>query len=581
MKQKVIFKRLQDIPPISISMGTMLWNKTGTWRYLKPRYVTKTPPCNEACPAGNDIEGFMVLVREGKFREAWELIKEENPFPGICGRVCFHPCESSCNRREYDEALSIHAIERFLADSQLEKRIEKPTPKVKHKEKVAIIGSGPAGLTCAYHLARMGYSTTVFEAHSSPGGILRTGIPEYRLPRSILDHEISDIESWGVEIRTNTSIGRDIPFRDLKTFQAVFIATGAHHSRNLDIAHEEVGGILSGLDLLKQIRMGERHSLGEKMIVIGGGNVAIDVARSALRLGVHTVEVYYRRSREEMPAIPGEVEEALLEGVKIHFLTSPIKVIKEGEKAIGIECVKMTLGEPDESGRRRPFPIEGSNFQVYGETIILAIGEIPDPSFLPQEVRVQDGLVQTDETGLVHAKGIFAGGDVSNPSHTVVEAIGAGKRAALAIHEYLRGRWLKEKFPMIRVGEKGTISLRKYFHPPEGEANPPVVPFKEINTDYFEHLPRISNPSLSIEERRETFKEVYAGLDRKMAQEETSRCFNCGICNGCDNCFVYCPDMAIKREKDHYEIDYDYCKGCGICFEECPRSAILLEGEGR
>jgi 2-oxoacid:acceptor oxidoreductase delta subunit (pyruvate/2-ketoisovalerate family) len=317
------------------------------------------------------------------------------------------------------------------------------------------------------------------------------------------------------------------------------------------------------------------------MIVIGGGNVAIDVARSALRLGVHTVEVYYRRSREEMPAIPGEVEEALLEGVKIHFLTSPIKVIKEGEKAIGIECVKMTLGEPDESGRRRPFPIEGSNFQVYGETIILAIGEIPDPSFLPQEVRVQDGLVQTDETGLVHAKGIFAGGDVSNPSHTVVEAIGTGKRAALAIHEYLRGRWLKEKFPMIRVGEKGTISLRKYFHPPEGEANPPVVPFKEINTDYFEHLPRISNPSLSIEERRGTFKEVYAGLDRKMAQEETSRCFNCGICNGCDNCFVYCPDMAIKREKDHYEIDYDYCKGCGICFEECPRSAILLEGEGR
>lgn len=525
----------------------------------------------------------MVLAREGKFQEAWELIKEENPFPGVCGRVCFHPYEPSCNRREYDGALSIHAIERFLADSQFNTKREKYHTRSQRKDRVAIIGSGPAGLTCGYHLARMGYRVTVFEAHSSPGGILRMGIPEYRLPGSVLDYEISEIESWGVEIKTNTCIGKDmdIPFEDLNTFQAIFIATGAHKSRSLDIAGEHHEGILSGLDILKRIRMGERPLLGEKIIVIGGGNVAIDVARSALRLGVANVKIYYRRSREEMPAIPGEVDEAILEGVKIYFLASPIKVIRRGEKTVGLEFVKMSLGEPDGAGRRRPVPIEGSTFKVYGDAIISAIGEVPDLFFLPQEVPIQDGLVLTDEMDLVHAKGFFAGGDVSSPSHTVVGAIGSGKRAALAIHEYLQGGWSKEKFRMIHVGTKGTISLRKYFHPPKGEVNPPVVPFKEINSDYFEHRPQISNPSLPIEERRGIFKEVYAGLSKEMAEEEATRCFNCGVCNGCDNCFVYCPDMAVKREKDRYEIDYDYCKGCGICFEECPRSAILLEEEGR
>lgn len=219
MKPKVTFKHLHDIPPISISLGTMLWHKTGSWRYLRPRYVTKTSPCNEACPAGNDIEGFMVLTREGKFREAWELIKEENPFPGICGRVCFHPCEFSCNRKEYDEALSIHEIERFLADSQFHTKRVHHAPKRRRKENIAVIGSGPAGLTCAYHLARMGYGVTVFEADSAPGGVLRYGIPEYRLPLSVLDREIVDIQSWGVEIRTDTRIGRDLPCETSSPFK--------------------------------------------------------------------------------------------------------------------------------------------------------------------------------------------------------------------------------------------------------------------------------------------------------------------------------------------------------------------------
>jgi 2-oxoacid:acceptor oxidoreductase delta subunit (pyruvate/2-ketoisovalerate family) len=579
-KEKVTFKRLQEIPPISISMGTMLWNKTGTWRYLKPRYINKTPPCNEACPAGNDIEGFMVLTREGKFREAWELIKEENPFPGVCGRVCFHPCESSCNRKEYDDALSIHGIERFLADSQTERKQERQLPKVKKKEKVAVIGSGPAGLTCAYHLARMGYGVTVFESHSSPGGILRTGIPEYRLPPVILDQEISDIQARGVEIKTNCRIGKDIPFGDLKTFQAIFVATGAHRSRALKLEGEDLKGVFSGLDLLKRVRMGERPVLGGKAVVIGGGNVAIDVSRSALRLGAKSVEIYYRRSKEEMPAIPEEVEEALREGVRIHFLASPIRILGKGGKAVGAECVKMALGEPDETGRKRPVSIEGSGFKVEADAILSAIGEDPDLSFLPQEVPIDHGLIQADGMGFVHVKGIFAGGDASNSVHTVAGAIGSGKKAAVAIHEYLQGGWLKDKVDRIQVGGKGTVSLRKYFHPPKGEANPPVLSFKEINTAYFEHQRRISNSSLPVGERG-GFQEIFFGLSDEMAQQEATRCFNCGVCNGCDNCWVYCPDVAVKREKGQYEIDYDYCKGCGICFEECPRGVILLEEEGR
>ena len=579
-KEKITFRGLKEIPPISISMGTMLWNKTGTWRYLKPRYVNKTPPCNEACPAGNDIEGFMVLTREGKSREAWELIKEENPFPGVCGRVCFHPCESSCNRREYDEALSIHGIERFIADSQMERKQGRPSPKVKKKEKVAVIGSGPAGLTCAYHLARMGYGVTVFESHSFPGGILRTGIPEYRLPRPILDQEISDIQACGVEIKTNCCIGRDIPFGDLKSFQAVFIATGAHRGKALNMEGENLKGIFSGLDLLKRIRTGERPLLGEKAMVMGGGNVAIDVSRSALRLGVKNVEIYYRRSREEMPAISEEVEEALREGVKIHFLTSPIRILGKEGKVVGAECVKMVLGEPDETGRKRPVSIEGSGFKVGADAIIAAIGEDPDLSFLPQEVPIDRGLIQADGMGFVHVKGIFAGGDVANPIHTVAGAIGSGKKAAVAIHEYLQGGWLKEKIGMIQAGTKGTISMKKYLDPPKGEANPPVLSFTEVNTAYFEHQPRISNASLPVGERRD-FQEIFFGLADEMAQREATRCFNCGVCNACDNCWVYCPDVAVRREKDRYEIDYDYCKGCGICFEECPRGAILLEEEGR
>jgi 2-oxoacid:acceptor oxidoreductase delta subunit (pyruvate/2-ketoisovalerate family) len=579
--QKVTFKRLQDIPPVAISLGTLLWNKTGTWRYLKPKYVVKTPPCNEACPAGNDIEGFMVLVKEGKLDEAWELIREENPFPGVCGRVCFHPCESSCNRREYDEALSIQAIERRIADAHLKSKREKRHPKVKRKERVAIIGSGPSGLTCAYHLARMGYGVTIFESQSSPGGILRVGIPEYRLPRAVLDREIADIESWGVHIKTNTRIGKDISFDDLHQYQAIFIAVGAHRSRRLHIEGEDLEGVLSGLEFLRRIHGGERVSLGEKTVIIGGGNVAVDVARSAWRMGVGEIQMVCLESREGMPASPEEIAETEVEGIQILPSAMPLRITSDGRRVKKVEFIKANLGEPKSDGSLNPIPIPGTEFPLEADSVITAIGEVPDLSFLPQEVPIKSGLIEADEMGFVDVKGIFAGGDTVNPVHTVTGAIGSGKKTALAIHEYLRGEWSREKLRTIQVGGKGTISLKKYFHPVEGEANPPVVHFQDLHTDTFDHQPRIFVPRTSIDERRGGFKEVHPGMKGEEALEEARRCFNCGVCNGCDHCWVYCPDMAVKRKKGLYEIDYDYCKGCGICFEECPRGAIVLEEEGR
>ncbi len=579
-KEKITFKRLKDIPPLSISMGTMLWNKTGTWRYLKPVYSSKTPPCNEACPAGNDIEAMMVLVKEGKFREAWKLIKEENPFPGVCGRVCFHPCESSCNRKQYDEALAIQAIERFVADLSFKIYQEKSVGHLKRKEKVAIIGSGPAGLTCAYHLARMGYSVTVFESYSSPGGILRIGIPEYRLPRFVLDREISEIESLGVEIRTNSQIGKDISFDDLKTFQAIFIAVGSHQSKSLGIEGERLEGVMSGLEFLRRVKEKEKIPIGRRVVVIGGGNVAVDVSRSAWRLGAK-VQMVCLESKEEMPAFAEEISETEAEGIEIIPSAMPIRITRDRGRSKKIDFVKVKLAEPKPDGSLNPIPIPKTQFTLKADYVVTAIGEVPNLSFLPQEILIEKGLIKADEMGFVHPKGYFAGGDVVNPQHTVAGAIGSGKRAALAIHEYFQGGLLKGKIRMVWVGEKGTISLKKYFHPPEGETNPPVIYFPEINLDYFEHQDRVKIKKIPVENRRGGFKEVSSTVDREEALKEAGRCFNCGVCNGCDNCWVYCPDLAVKKKDDHYEIDYDYCKGCGICFEECPRSAIILMEDRR
>ena len=399
--------------------------------------------CYKRCPQGLNLPEIFLLTRNiaaergyiSKFNEALETIGREIPFPGVCGLVCFG---------KVDDPTAIKTLERYVADYELKKKKEKaiPTPK-KRRKKIAVIGSGPAGLTAAYELARKGYPVTVFESLPEPGGMLRAGIPEFRLTRKVLDTEIERIKGLGVEIRTNVTVGKDLTIDGLLKdgYKAVFIATGAQKSRKLRIEGEKLKGVIPALDLLKEVNMGKKVKLGDKVAVIGGGNVAIDAARAVLRLGAKEVTILYRRSREEMPANPWEVRHGEKEGVKIQFLVAPKKILGKDGRLVAIECIRMELGEPDESGRRRPIPIENSEFTIQLDTMILAIGESPDPSLLPKGIEVtRQKTITVDPITLeTSLPGIFAGGDVVSGPATVIEAIVAGRRVASSIDDYLTG----------------------------------------------------------------------------------------------------------------------------------------------
>ena len=581
MAKQLTFKGASDMPTISISLGNMDWNKTGAWRAQRPFYEDKTPPCSAACPAGNDIVGFIQKITKGDFEGAWNLIKEENPFPGICGRVCFHPCESKCNRGEYDEPIAIHALERLVSDfaSNLNKKIEK-VPGVR-KEKIAIIGSGPAGMSCAYHLTKLRYDVIVFESSSLAGGMLRSGIPSYRLAKDVLDREISNIEALGLEIRTGIAFGENLKLEDLRDYQSIFIATGAHRSRGLHIPGEKGKNVLSGLDLLNKINSRRKATLGDRVAIIGGGNTAIDVARSVIRMGKKAT-ILYRRSKEEMPAFGDEIVEAMEEGVKIKYLVNPIR-IQQKDSMKRLECLRMELGEKDESGRRRPVPISNSNFFIEADSAIIAAGEEVEVSFLPNGMERREGIVLTRSDGSTGIKGIFAGGDLTSNQRTVAHAIGSGKKAAMAIDCYLGGKDTEEAIRQILIGEGPSISISRYLHPEERPMNPHIVTFEELNTDYFEPSKRHRESKGLIKKRIKGFEEVASTLTERIAFEEAERCFSCGTCNECENCYVFCPDASIIKTEEvfSHQVDYDFCKGCGICFSECPRGAISLKEEAR
>jgi 2-oxoacid:acceptor oxidoreductase delta subunit (pyruvate/2-ketoisovalerate family) len=581
MSDPIHFKGASEMPMISISFGHMDWNKTGAWRAQRPFYEDKTPPCSAACPVGNDIVGFIQKTTQGDFEGAWNLIKEENPFPGICGRVCFHPCESKCNRGDYDEAIAIHALERFVSDfaSSLNKKIQK-TPGVR-KGKIAVIGSGPAGMSCAYHMASLDYDVTVFESSSLPGGMLREGIPSYRLPKDVLDREISDIQALGAEIRTGIPFGENLKLDGLKDYQAIFIATGAHRSRGLHIPGEKGKSVFSGLDLLKKINLSRKVKLGDKIAVIGGGNTAIDMARSVIRMGKKAT-ILYRRSKEEMSAFEDEIVDAIEEGVKIRYLVNPIH-IQQKDSIKRLECQRMELGEKDESGRRRPVPISNSNFFFEAESVIIAAGEEIEVSFLPRGLEKKEGIVLTQRDGSTGIKGIFAGGDLTSNQRTVAHAIGSGKKAALAMDCYLKGKDSEEALRQILIGDGPSLSIFRYLHPQERVMNSHVVTFDELNMDYFEPSRRQRQSKGLVKKRIKGFGEVTCGFTEGSALEEAERCFGCGTCNGCENCYVFCPDASIIKTEEvlSRQVDYDFCKGCGICFSECPRGAISLKEEAR
>jgi 2-oxoacid:acceptor oxidoreductase delta subunit (pyruvate/2-ketoisovalerate family) len=581
MSKLLHFKGASEMPMISVSFGNMEWNKTGAWRAQRPFYEDKTAPCSAACPVGNDIVAFIQKTTEGDFEGAWNLIKEENPFPGICGRVCFHPCESKCNRGAFDEPIAIHALERFVSDfaSTLNRKRER-VPGAR-KGKVAIIGSGPAGMSCAYHLAKLHYEITVFESSSSAGGMLRMGIPSYRLPKDVLDRELSEIQALGVQIRTGIPFGENLRLDDLKDCQATFIATGAHRGRGLNISGEKGKSVFGGLDLLRKINLGKKVNLGDKVAIIGGGNTAIDVARSVIRLGKKAT-ILYRRSKEEMPAFEDEMMEAVDEGVKIRYLVNPIR-IQQKDTMKRLECLRMELGEKDEDGRRRPVPIPNSNIFIEADTVVVAAGEEIEVSFLPKGIEKKDGILLTQRDSNTGVKGIFAGGDLTSNQRTVAHAIGSGKKAALAIDCYLQDKNAEEAIRQILIGEGPSLSIFRHLHPEERTMNPHVVTFEELNTDYFETSKRHGEQRGLAKKRIKGFGEVTSTFAKSTAFEEAERCFSCGTCNGCENCYVFCPDASIMKTEEilSHQVDYDFCKGCGICFSECPRGAISLKEEAR
>ena len=492
-----------------------------------------TAPCKAACPVGLDIQGYIALISQGKFKEAFHLIRQKVILPATVGRVCTHPCETECNRGKVDEPIAIAALKRFVADHELDTRTEEIAPAPRTQDaKVAVVGSGPAGLAAANDLVLMGYGVTIFEALPVPGGMLAVGIPDYRLPKEMLKREIEDIQKLGVEIRLNSPVGKKgLKLDDLwqEGYKAIFIAVGAHKSANLDIPGEDFEGVHHGVSFLRDVNLGKKVTPGEKIAVVGGGNVAIDAARTALRLGSKEVTIVYRRSRHEMPANEEEIVEAEHEGTKIQYLVTPVRILGEDGKVSGMECIKMELGAPDASGRRRPIAIEGSQFTIDVDTVILAIGQRPDLSLLPKDSRFQvspKGTLAVDDKSLATSMpGVFAGGDAVLGPATVVQAIAAGHRAATAIDSYLRGEMI----------------------PPEQEPLP-ITTIEDVDLRGKEQKNRVAMPTVAPKKRLTDFREVNLGLSAEMAIEEAKRCLNCGGCSGCRECEKVCQAKAINHE---------------------------------
>ena len=533
---------------ISLDPNSSLANHTGSWRTVRPIYVDRLPPCNHACPAGENIQSWLYYAEEGKYKEAWDVLMRDNPFPALHGRVCYHPCETACNRAQLDEAVGIHAVERFLGDRAIQEGWQ-VMPGTATGKTVLIIGAGPSGLSAAFHLARFGHAVTIYDAGPKAGGMMRFGIPKYRLPRDILDAEIARIEAMGVTIRLNHKVEDLEAVLKAGNFDAVFLAIGAHLAKRTEIPGRDAGKIMDAAGFLKSLEGKTPPKIGRRVVVYGGGNTAIDAARTAKRLGAEEAVIVYRRDRAHMPAHDFEIREALEEGVVIHWL----RTIKRAEES----KYTVEVMELDETGRPRP---TGLFEEIDADTLILALGQNADTAFLrnvPGLKIAKDGIIDVDETMMTGRPGLFAGGDMVPSERTVTTATGHGKKAARHIDAYLRGtRYVKT-------------------------APHPIATFDKLNTWYYTDAERSKQPILEAARRRSTFDEVAGGLDPSTALLEARRCLSCGNCFECDNCYGVCPDNAVIKlgPGKRFAFNYDYCKGCGICVQECPCGAIEMVKE--
>jgi len=540
--------------------------------------VRKFPPCRAACPAHVNVQAYVCLIQMGKFKEAVEVIRGDLPFPAICGRVCFSPCEDACSRINIDQSVAIRSLKRLVADIEREqgKVTAKPIPK-KYDEKIAIIGAGPAGLAAAYELAKLGYPVTVFERMPEPGGMMRYCIPDYRLEKFVVKNEIDYIQDLGVEIKTGVEFGKDITIDGLKKdgYKAIFIAIGAQLSAKLNIPGEDLEGVIHAVDFLRALALGKQPNIGERVAVIGGGNTAIDAARTAKRLGAKEVMILYRRSREEMPAHPWEIEMAEKDGVKFYFLVAPKRIIGKDGRVKAIECLRMRLSEPDETGRRRPIPIPFTEHQYEVDAVVPAIGQVIEASVLPPEIIGKNGLIEVNPITLeTSIPGVFAGGDAVTGPASIIEAVGAGKRVALSIHRYLRGKSLEEEKIEETTWVKDWRSLEKKKRRYESPVEKPHLSFEEVRA-YLERVQRAA--------RFEALRclgcgpcaECLMGIDlcvKDKAVVDEGKCVGCGLCT------EICPFGAIsKNENGVAQVNEELCKGCGTCAARCPKEAITME----
>jgi heterodisulfide reductase subunit A len=510
-----------------------------------------------------EIGQYVDLVAQGKIMEALQVIRDGNPFPSICAYVCTHPCEDACRRSQVDKPIAIRALKRFAVEFGGD-RMAGAEAKTRHEEKVAIVGSGPAGLACAYYLRKLGYLVTIFEAHTELGGMLRVGIPQYRLPRDVVDTEVQRLVSMGVEIKANTRIiSLDLLF-DIG-YKAVFITVGAHQSLRMGIDGEESPGVIDGATFLREVNLGLKPSLGEEVAVVGGGNVAMDAARAAVRLDTKKVSILYRRTRQEMPADSTEIEQAMEEGIHIVYLVAPTKIKRENRR-LNITCVRMELGEPDDSGRQRPLPIKDSEFEEEFDTLIAAIGQAPQT---PSDFGVRLGrgsTIQVDPLTLTtNRAGVFAGGDAVTGPATVTQALASGRQAAFRIDDYLQ-----HTYPLVDKGAQNILSV---------ELLPETI-------EMIRKIERIEPPSLALEDRTKDFGTVELVYGWEEAINEARRCLRCGMgaeilfqdkCATCLTCLRICPyHVPYLDESGTIQIPPDQCQACGICVAECPARAIVL-----